>query len=260
MFEHQKTEKNTFKLQKFEGPLDLLLFLIQKSEINIYDIPISEIIEQYLAYLQYNTKTDLNNLTDFYAMAATLIYIKSKMLLPVEVEFDEEFDDPRRELVERLLEYQKFKKYAELIAEKEIELDYVFSRKKAQNLLPFDDTNLWEEINAWDLLKTFSGILSNIAPEKVINMYEEVSVNEKITLMHELFDNSIEISFSDLIIRQNSSMDIICAFLAILEAVKIRMIKIYQNTIFGDIRIAKRDDVMTLYDHNLVNFDEGTNL
>ena len=260
MFEHQKTEKNTFKLQKFEGPLDLLLFLIQKSEINIYVITISEIIEQYLAYLQYNTKTDLNNLTDFYAMAATLIYIKSKMLLPVEVEFDEEFDDPRRELVERLLEYQKFKKYAELIAEKEIELDYVFSRKKAQNLLPFDDTNLWEEINAWDLLKTFSGILSNIAPEKVINMYEEVSVNEKITLMHELFDNSIEISFSDLIIRQNSSMDIICAFLAILEAVKIRMIKIYQNTIFGDIRIAKRDDVMTLYDHNLVNFDEGTNL
>jgi segregation and condensation protein A len=260
MKEQQKTEKNNFKLQKFEGPLDLLLFLIQKSEVNIYDIPISEITEQYLAYLQYNTKIDLNNLTDFYAMAATLIYIKSKMLLPVEVDFDEDFEDPRRELVDRLIEYQKFKKYAELIAEKESELDYVFSRKKAQNLLPFDDANLWEEINAWDLLKTFSGILSNFAPEKVINMYEEVSVNEKIALMHELFENSIEISFVDLVVRKNSPMDIICAFLAILEAVKIRMIKIYQNTIFGDIRIAKRDDVNTLYNGNLERLEEGTAL
>jgi segregation and condensation protein A len=260
MIEQQKTEKNNFKLQKFEGPLDLLLFLIQKSEVNIYDIPISEITEQYLAYLQYNTKIDLKNLTDFYAMAATLIYIKSKMLLPIKVDFDEDFEDPRRDLVERLIEYQKFKKYAELIADKESELDYFFSRKKAQNLLPFDDTNLWEEINAWDLLKTFSGILSNIAPEAVINMYEEVSVNEKITLMHELFENSIEISFIDLVVRQNSPMDIICAFLAILEAVKIHMIKIYQNTVFGDIRIAKREDVSTLYDDNLVEFEEEANL
>lgn len=260
MSEQQNTNKNNFKLQKFEGPLDLLLFLIQKSEINIYDIPISEITEQYLAYLQYNTNIDLNNLTDFYAMAATLIYIKSKMLLPVEVDFDEEFTDPRKELVERLIEYQKYKKYAVLLADKESELDFVFSRKKAQNLLPFDDSTLWEEINAWDLLKTFSGILSNIAPEKVINMYEEVSVNEKMALMYELFENSIEISFSDLVIRKNSAMEIICAFLAILEAVKIRMIKIYQNKIFGDIRIAKRDDVNTLYNDSLDNFSEGADL
>ncbi|MBC8496000.1 segregation/condensation protein A, partial [archaeon] len=173
---------------------------------------------------------------------------------------DEEFTDPRKELVERLIEYQKYKKYAVLLADKESELDFVFSRKKAQNLLPFDDSTLWEEINAWDLLKTFSGILSNIAPEKVINMYEEVSVNEKMALMYELFENSIEISFSDLVIRKNSAMEIICAFLAILEAVKIRMIKIYQNKIFGDIRIAKRDDVNTLYNDSLDNFSEGADL
>ncbi|MCK5155296.1 MAG: segregation/condensation protein A [Spirochaetales bacterium] len=259
MIEQQQKEKNSFKLQKFEGPLDLLLFLIQKSEINIYDIPISEITEQYLRYLQYTTKIDLNNLTDFYSMAATLIYIKSKMLLPVEVEFDEDFEDPRRELVERLIEYQKYKKYSELIAEKESELDYIFTRKNTQKTLPFEDESLWEEIDAWDLLKTFSGILSKIAPEKVINMFEEVSVNEKVTLMYELFENSSEISFSDLVVRHNSPLDIICAFLAILEAVKIRIIKIYQNTIFGDIRIAKRDDVNPLYSV-LDDFAEGEEL
>ncbi|MCF7943233.1 MAG: segregation/condensation protein A [Spirochaetia bacterium] len=242
----QKTH-NSFKLQKFEGPLDLLLFLIQKSEINIYDIPISEITEQYLEYLSYAAETDLQGLTDFYSMAATLIYIKSKMLLPVEIDFDEEFEDPRRELVDRLIEYQKFKKYAELIAEKEYETDFIFLRKNVQKPLPFDDSELWEEIDAWDLLKTFSGILSKISPERIFNIYEEVSVNEKIALMNELFEDHLEISFLDLVVRHNSPLDIICSFLAILEAVKIRMIRIYQNTVFGDIRIARRENSDQLF-------------
>ena len=146
-----------------------------------------------------------------------------------------------------------------MIADKESELDYIFTRKNTQKTLPFDDEALWEEIDVWDLLKTFSGILSKIAPEKVINIYEEVSVNEKVALMYELFENSSEISFADLVIRHNSPLDIICAFLAILEAVKIHMIKIYQNTIFGDIRIAKRDDVNPLYS-NPDKFAEGDEL
>ena len=240
-------EHTSFKLQKFEGPLDLLLFLIQKSEINIYDIPISEITEQYLEYLNYASDRDLHDLTDFYAMSATLLYIKSRMLLPVEVDFDEEFDDPRKELVDRLIEYQKYKKYAELIGEKEFESDVVFSRKRAQKVLPFEDGDLWEEIDAWDLLKTFSRILSKISPERIFNIYEEVTVNEKIALMHELFVHNAEISFLDIVVRNDSPMDIICAFLAILEAVKIRMIRIYQNKVFGDIRVARRDEKDILF-------------
>ena len=101
----------TFRVNDFEGPLDLLLFLIKKNEVNIYDIPIASITEQYLAYLDYSVSGDLASLTDFYALAATLLYIKSRMLLPVEIAVDDEdIDDPRKELVDKLIEYQKFKK------------------------------------------------------------------------------------------------------------------------------------------------------
>ncbi len=247
MNESEGKPHNSFKLQKFEGPLDLLLFLIQKAEVNIYDIPIAQITEQYLEYLSYAAQTDLDNLTDFYSMAAALIYIKSNMLLPVEVDVSDEFEDPRKELVERLIEYHRYKKYAELIADQEVEGGYIFLRKNVQKTLPFDDGELWEEIDAWDLLKTFSGILSHISPEKIFNIYEEVSVNEKIALMYELFETQPEISFADIVIRRESPMDIICSFLAVLEAVKIRMIRIYQNAAFGDIRIVRREDARMLF-------------
>ncbi|MEE8591017.1 MAG: segregation/condensation protein A, partial [Spirochaetia bacterium] len=127
-----QSDKQEFKLESFEGPLDLLLFLIRKSEINIYDIPIATIIEQYIEYLNYSTKIDLENITDFYLMAATLLYIKSRMLLPVEVDLAEELEDPRTELVEKLIEYQKFKKLSELIEEKGQEAEWSIERKSAQ--------------------------------------------------------------------------------------------------------------------------------
>ena len=113
-------EKTNYSAGNFEGPLDLLLFLIKKQEINIYDIPIGEITEQFLEYLDYAVTTDLGNLTDFYAMAADLLYIKSKMLLPMEnVLDDEDLEDPRQNLVEKLIEYQKFKKLSALMEERE---------------------------------------------------------------------------------------------------------------------------------------------
>lgn len=235
-----RTQKS-FKLQTFEGPLDLLLFLIQQSEVNIYDIPIAEITDQYLEYLRYVDQVDLENLTEFYSMAATLIYIKSKMLLPVEMTFDDEFEDPRKDLVERLIEYHKFKKYAALIEDNYAKDDYYFIRNKHQNILPFNEEELWNEIDVWDLLKTFSSLLSNISSENIINVYEKITVKEKIALMDELFDRVSEISFMDLVVREDSPLDVICAFLAILEAVKFRKIYIFQNTLFGDIRIKKRD-------------------
>ncbi len=130
----------TFRVNDFEGPLDLLLFLIKKNEVNIYDIPIASITEQYLAYLDYSVSGDLASLTDFYALAATLLYIKSRMLLPVEIAVDDEdIDDPRKELVDKLIEYQKFKKLSELMEQKEDEAEWVFERKKIQSPLPFAD-------------------------------------------------------------------------------------------------------------------------
>ncbi|MGM0431691.1 MAG: segregation and condensation protein A [Spirochaetota bacterium] len=235
----QNTQKtaHSIKLQSFEGPLDLLLFLIQQSEVNIYDIPIAEITEQYLAYLRLAAQIDLDNLTDFYSMAATLIYIKSKMLLPEEISMDEEFEDPRQELVDKLIEYHKFKKYAKVIEHHYSEDDFYFIKNKRQQSLPFVEEDLWNEIDVWDLLKTFSSLLSSISPEHVFNIYEEVSVKEKLALLNELFETRDEIAFSDLIVREGSPMDVICAFLAILEAVKYRKIAIFQNSLFGDISI-----------------------
>ena len=230
--------KQTFHLGEFEGPLDLLLFLIKKAEINIYDIPIAEIIEQYLEYLGYLTKKDLDNLTDFYVMAATLLYIKSRMLLPVEVEFDDDFEDPRKELVDKLIEYQKFRKISDMMFAKSVETEWVLDRTRKQRSLPFpDDDGQWDQLDVWDLLKTFSSIITNLTTERIIDLYEEVSVNEKISLLYELLETKKEFAFTDLLIHSNSIMEIVCAFLAILESIKSKRISIYQNKFFGDIEI-----------------------
>lgn len=233
-------EGQKFKLGQFEGPLDLLLFLIKKSEINIYDIPIAEIVEQYVSYLTYAEK-NLDNLSEFYTMATTLLYIKSRMLLPVEVEIDEEFEDPRAELVERLIEYQKFKKLTEIMGDKEKESEWIIERTNSQRNLPFvNDEELWEEIDIWDLLQTFSNMISNLSNEQILDVYEEVTLNEKVTFMLELLEIKEEILFTELIKNNKSILEFVCAFLAILDSAKNKLIIVYQNRMFGDIRIKKQ--------------------
>ncbi len=232
--------RQLFHLNDFEGPLDLLLFLIKKNEINIYDIPIASITEQYLEYLSWTDSVGLDALTEFYAMAATLLYIKSRMLLPVEMDLDDEIEDPRVELVDKLIEYQKFKKLTELIERKENEAEWMIERKRMQRPLPFtDDGELWDKIDVWDLLKTFSGLMQNMSAERIYDLYEEVSINEKIALMEELLEDRESILFTDLLNKKHSLIDIVCAFLAILEAVKMRLIGIYQHRLFGDIQIRR---------------------
>jgi segregation and condensation protein A len=216
------------------------LFLIKRSEINIYDIPIAIITRQYLEFLEYASKVDLENITDFYLMATNLLYIKSRMLLPVELDFDEDEGDPRRELVEQLIEYQKFKKLSELMTEQEEQAEWQLERVRKQRSLPFeDDDGLWDQIDVWDLLKSFSLLMQNLTPERIIDLYEEVSVNEKISLIHELLDERSEFTFSHLLRKSASVMDVVCAFLAVLESVKARTIAIFQNRMFGDIRIRR---------------------
>ncbi|HEQ72266.1 MAG TPA: segregation/condensation protein A [Spirochaetia bacterium] len=236
-------EETKFHLGEFEGPLDLLLFLIKKQEINIYDIPIARITEQYLEYLAYAAKIELEGLTEFYLMAATLLYIKSRMLLPVEVDLSDELEDPRKELVEKLIEYQQYKKLSELIAEKEQEADWLLDRKTTQNVLPFTDEEIWEEIDVWDLLKTFSSMVSRLTPERIIDLYEEVTINEKLTYIRELLAEKKEILFADVLSKHPTLLNVICAFFALLEMVKSKEIAIYQNKLFGDIRIRVLDQV-----------------
>jgi segregation and condensation protein A len=245
-----------FRINEFEGPLDLLLFLIKKNEINICDFPIAQITEQYLEYLVYAEELDLEEVSEFQSIAATLLLIKSRTLLPVELNADEEDEDPRQELVERLIEYQKFKKLSELmedIEDKERETEWMIERKKLQRALPFADEDLLEKADVWVLLKTFSSLMSNLSKERIFDMYEEVTINEKITLLHEILDTRGECSLTDLVIRHGSVLDIVCAFLAVLEAVKVRMVLIFQNRMFGDIIIKPNDKVF--YDG--VNIGEG---
>ncbi len=235
--------KTTFHLSSFNGPLDLLLFLIQKSEINIYDIPISEITEQFLSYLNDNQVTALGDLTEFYKMACDLLYIKSRMLLPVDLEFDEEYQDPRHELVERLLEYQKFRKYTELLTNSCGTSEFFISRKNSEFRLPFGDEELFADISLQDLLSTFTRLMTTITPNKVFNVYESVTVNEKIALMQELFENENYITIEQLIIHLDNILHIICSFMAILDACKLKMILLVQQEPFGPILIRKREDV-----------------
>jgi segregation and condensation protein A len=226
-----------FKLKDFEGPLDLLLFLIKKNDVNIYDIPIAEITEQFLAYLRTADALDLDGVSEFHALAAELLYIKSRMLLPVDIDIVDEAEDPREGLVEKLIEYQQFRKLSDLMEEKEREIELIVERRKPQRDLPFAAEELWQKLDVWDLLRAFSSLMGNISDERVIDLYEEVSVNEKIALMTELLEDRGECTFAELVVRKNSVMDIVCAFLAVLEAVKIRLIVIFQNSMFGDILI-----------------------
>ncbi len=245
--ENESSEKSSRKytVGEFEGPLDLLWALIRDNKINIYDIPIAEITAQFLEYLDYAAQVDLGDLSEFYNMAARLVYIKSRMMLPVEVKIDDEFDfdDPREELVEKLIEYQKFKKLSILMEEKEDESEWNFERKKIQRVLPFEEDNMWETVDTWDLLqqmqKIFQNLISSYSDAKIIDMYEEISVNEKITLMNELLEEKNECMFTDLIVRKGNTLDVICAFMAILEAVKFKMATIMQNKMFGDIKICR---------------------
>jgi segregation and condensation protein A len=233
-------ESQKFHLGNFDGPLDLLLYLIRKSEINVYDIPIAAITEQYLEYMSYATRIDLDNITEFQLMAATLLLIKSKMLLPVDVDLDEELEDPRRDLVEMLIEYQKYRKLSELMAEREQAAEWVIDRKKAQQILPFPEEELWEQVGVWDLLKTFSTIISSLTPERAIDLYEEVTVNEKIALIYELLESRAEFIFNDLITKRDSIMEVICSFLAVLELAKLAVVLVFQNRLFGDILVKAR--------------------
>jgi len=231
-------EKQQFKLDDFEGPLDLLLFLVRKNEVNIYDIPIASITEQYLEILSLAAAVDLDELTEFYQLAATLLHIKSRTLLPSQ---EDEEEDPRQELVERLIEYQKFKRLAELMAEQEQPSEWIWERKKKQPVLPFDaNDDFWEKIEVWDLLTTFSRIMKGLSPERVIDLYEEVSVSEKVALVYELLETRESFLFTDLVTRPDSMLDIVCAFLAILELVKGRKIVLEQSRLFGDIRVRGR--------------------
>ncbi len=232
-----------FKLEKFEGPLDLLLYLIRKNEIDIYDIPIHEITRQYLKYLSLMKECDINLSAEFIIMAANLIYIKSKMLLPVQSDIEEEyFEDPRIELVSQLLEYQKFKNASEELGQLERNQSNLFFHEKNQMTFDFHDKENWVDINLFDLINIFNKLIKDVDKEKMeYIMPETITVNMKIEEILLKLDNLFTINFSNLFDSYFNVWEIIVTFLAILELVKQKIIFIKQHKLFGDIKIIKRE-------------------
>ena len=242
----ERKEKKSFHVpgilsdrKDFDGPLDLLLFLISKNDANIYDIPISLITEQFLGYIEEN-KTEIDDLADFYRMAAELLYIKTKLLLPHETELDEEYEDPRQDLVDRLIDYQKYRKYTDLLTGVDKGGRIYISRPENLFAIPFEDKELFQGVTLSDLFRTFSDILKKAPPSKIFNIYQSVSVKEKRALMAELLEDREEINIEDLIVDFNNPLHVICSFMAILEAAKDHTIIFRQEKEYGTIYIMRR--------------------
>ena len=239
-------ERRTYRVGELDEPLEVLLALIRENKVSIFDIPIVEITEQYLAWLDCAASVELSYLSEFYALAAKLVYMKSRMMLPGDAEADGGLDleDPREELVERLIEYQRFKKLSALMEEKEDVSEWSFERRKIRRAVPEESRDdIWERVDTWSLLdqmqKMFKNLISSVGDARVLDMNETISVNEKKTLMGEFLEERGECYFSDLIVRPGSRLDIICAFMAVLEVVQEKLAEIYQDKLFGDIKICR---------------------
>lgn len=238
------------KLQAFEGPLDLLLHLIEKNKINIYDIPIVEITEQYMEYIKQMKEHDLNVVSEFLVMAAWLLEIKSKMLLPKEVNDEGEEEDPREELVRQLLEYKMYKFMASELKERQVDAALSFYKEStvpkevAQYEEPVDLEELLSGVSLAKLYKVFELVIKK-QKDKVDPIRskfgqiqkEEVSLSDKMDYVQEYARNNKKFNFRVLLEENKTKMQMIVTFLAILELMKVGDIKISQEDIFEDIII-----------------------
>lgn len=226
------------KLSVFEGPLDLLLHLIRVQEIDIYDIPIARITEQYLACLDLMQVMNLDIAGEWLVMAATLTYIKSRMLLPRPAEDEDGGDeeDPRQELVDKLLEYQRVKALAMDLKERELVERDVFGRPAAE--APEDDEPLFD-VELSDLLAVYSEVLARLPAEEARRMViEEMSVTEMIHTIAERLSGRGHLAFEDIFEGAASRLEVVVAFLAILEMLRFKLIHVQQRHRCGPIRVS----------------------
>lgn len=234
------------RLTGFDGPLDLLLHLIRKNEVNIYDIPIALVTEQYLGYLEAMRELDLDVAGEFLVMAATLIQIKSRMLLPrpetaQEVLFEQE--DPRDELVRRLIEHQKFKAAAERLHEREMMRSAQFQRPDSRVADAMEDGYEPElEVDLFSLLTAFKGVLQRASRRpQVILPPEQISIDARIEQLLATLSETEACGFEDLFGDGDGSRSfMIVTFLALLEMIRLKLIRAFQSGSFGDIRVYKR--------------------
>lgn len=242
-----------FKLQQFEGPLDLLLHLIDKNKMDIFDIPIVEITAQYMEYIRAMKEANLDIMSEFLVMAATLLKIKSKMLLPIEESDEDEEEDPRAELVKQLLEYKMYKCISYELRDRQVDANNVYFKVPT---IPEEVSKYEEPVNLDDLMSDITLTKLNAIFNSVIKRQEnrvdpvrskfgkiekeEVSLEDKMNYMLEFARHNHNFSFRQLLEDQRSKMDTIVTFLVILEMMKAGQIYIVQENTFDDIQIESK--------------------
>ena len=243
------------KLQVFEGPLDLLLHLIEKNKVDIYDIPIVEITDQYLEYVRNLHHEDMNIMSEFLVMAATLIDIKCRMLLPKEVDEEGNEEDPRAELVQKLLEYKMYKYMSYELRDRQVDGEKIYYKEETlpdvvkSYVEPVDLDELLGDLTLSKLNDIFQEVLKRQTEktDPIRSKFgkiekEEVTLPEKLNYVEEYAKVHRNFSFRDLLTRQASKVQVIVTFLAILELMKIGKITIYQEHTFDDILITSNEN------------------
>lgn len=243
----------SIKLEVFEGPLDLLLHLLDKNKVNIYDIPIVEITNQYMDYIRAMQRQDLNVMSEFLVMAATLLDIKARWLLPAEETEDGEEEDPRAELVEQLLQYKMYKYMSLELKDRQIDAGRHMFKKPtvpeevSQYEVPVDMDELMDGVDLARLNAVFQSVMRK-QQDKVDPIRskfgriekEEVSLEQKMAYLEAYVKEHRSCLFRSLLERQNSKLELVVTFLAVLELIKVGSITISQDHLFGEICIAAR--------------------
>jgi len=222
----------------FEGPMDLLVHLIKKNELDIYDIPIALITEQYLEYVEWMKALNVEFAGDFIVMASTLTQIKSRMLLPVHEGDEEEDEDPRLELTRPLLEYLQMKSVADQLVERNLLGEKTFIRNPSRDEFLTNPDDDYIKIGLFELIDAFQKILDRIPGDHRVDMTTDgISVKDKITQIVDILETKGSITFLELFTDSPNRQEVIITFLAILEMVKLTLIRIVQNLNNGIIRI-----------------------
>jgi len=222
----------------FEGPMDLLVHLIKKNELDIYDIPVALITEQYLQYVEWMKAMNVEFAGDFIVMASTLAQIKSRMLLPVHDGDEEEEEDPRLELTRPLLEYLQMKSVADQLVERNLLGEKTFVRNPSREEFLTSPDDEFIKIGLFELIDAFQKILDRIpADHKVEMTTDEISVKDKIAIIIDILENKGSITFLELFSDNADRREVIVTFLAILEMVKLTLIRVVQNLKTGIIRV-----------------------
>jgi segregation and condensation protein A len=220
------------KIPVFEGPFDLLLHLIKENKIDIYDIPIALITGQYLRYMEMMKELNLEIAGEFLVMAATLIYIKSRMLLPPDEEASpEELEDPRLELVNRLVEYQRFKEAASGLRKREEDWMKVFQKEPVS-----DEEGVYlSDVSLFDLLGAFKKILDTAPPELVSITKETLTVKDRMSVIMEMLERQEAVRFEEMFKEGVTRLQLIITFIALLELIRFGLARAYQEKEFGNI-------------------------